>query len=69
MSEGLALKVGDKAYVYANTSDHEFELGEVVTITALMNFDDTLLAYRADNADDWWIVDDGDVHLYVEQGE
>lgn len=69
MSDGLKLKIGDKAYVYDNTSDHGFELGEVVTITGFLDDDCKPIAYRADNADDWWIVDDGDVHLYMEQDE
>ena len=69
MIEGLRLKIGDKAYVCANTSGHGFELGEVVTITGFLDSNGKPIAYRADNADYSWIVDDGDVTLYVEQGE
>lgn len=65
----LLLKVGDKAVVYANTSDHYFEIGTVVKIVQLYEFGDTRDHYFAVpeseefdgdyvSSDGWWVNDD-----------
>ena len=54
----MKYKVGDKAIITSNTSDHEFKIGEKVTITELNpeNKD-----YIAEGNEDWWYVNDGEL--------
>ncbi len=65
----LKLKVGDKAVVYDNTGDHEFEMGTVVRIVELCENEGIPDHYFAVpeneefkgsymDSDGWWVDDD-----------
>jgi hypothetical protein len=45
------MKIGDKAIVTKNTSDHRFPIGTVVTITEING-----TSYTADDGDDYWYL-------------
>ena len=51
----MKFKVGDKARVIANKSNHGFNIGEIVNITEL-RLDDS--AYDCCNNNYWWILGD-----------
>lgn len=55
-------KVGDKVRIVANTCDHEFKRGEIVTITKVQI--DPFICYTVRNDDDFWFVDDDDIRLH-----
>lgn len=71
----MLLKVGDKAVVYANTSDHWFQNGDVVVIAKVLDdhyfavIEAEAEAYEAgvidyDTVNGWYLGDD-DVFAYV----
>ena len=72
----MLLKVGDKAVVYANTSDHYFNTGDVVVILEVKEdayfaiIESEADAYKAGDIDfidtNGWFVNDDDVFAYVE---
>lgn len=58
-------KAGDEALVVDNTSLHEFQIGEVVTITSDDGNANDLM-YTAKNPFDWWFVAERDLEPVVE---
>lgn len=53
----VKFKVGDKVKIKKNLHGHGFEIGEKVIITKVNTGD-----YRADNADDYWYVEDEELY-------
>ena len=49
------LKVGDKCRVIANLSGHEFEIGEIVTITYDYTHD-PCPHFECTKGDEWWYL-------------
>jgi len=48
-------KVGDKVRVVSNTNNHEFDIGEIITITNICE-NTKNQEYIADGYSDWWYV-------------
>lgn len=58
----LKLKVNDVCKVIANRSHHEFEIGEVVTITKCYPSEDHP-HYKCNNENDFWWLNDEELEL------
>ena len=55
MNINQELKIGDKAIVEHNTTDHDFNIGEVVTIISTTNTFPWDFVCRNDKGDDWYM--------------
>jgi hypothetical protein len=59
----VKFKVGDKVKIKRSTHGHHFKKGEIVTITQIYEQKDPQKSYyRADNENDYWYVNDGELY-------
>lgn len=57
------LKVGDKVRITGEIDGHEFDIGEIVTITEIWGDND----YKAENEYDYWWISEEECELVKEE--
>lgn len=58
----MKFKVGDKARVIANRYDHNFNIGEIITITEV-DLNDRFWTYKCLNDNESWWLNDEELEL------
>lgn len=59
------MKVGQEVRVVANTTGHEFEIGEIVKIASLLPNGEIEMAEKLDGSD-YWYLDEEDIEPITE---